>query len=188
MPSQIGIANRALTILGFDPISSIDEETREARMVNAQWDEARQASLVDHPWNFAIKRADLAELAETPEFGYSLKFQLPGDCLRVISTSNDPEQFVIEGNALLTDHTSVSIKYIADIALSGKFSAGFAEAFSRRLAFELAYALTGNRALSDQMWQLYQAQLTKAKSQDAQEGTAQKRNNSDWLNARARGV
>jgi len=187
MSSQIGITNRALTFLGTDPISSIDEDSREARLVNAQWDEARQATLFDHPWNFAIKRASLAQLAETPVYGYSAKYQLPNDYLRVISTGNDPTDYVIESDTLLTDDGSISVRYISDVTKSGYFSAGFAEAFAKRLAYELAYPLTGNRALAEQMWNLYQVAINKAKSGDAQEGTPRKINNSNWLNARTRG-
>ena len=55
--TSVGIANVALARLGATRILAIDEDTENARLVNAIYGTIRDEVLSAHPWNFAIKRA-----------------------------------------------------------------------------------------------------------------------------------
>ena len=57
--SQVQICNLALLKFGSPKITSIDDQTPEAAACKALWDIVRDEVLYDHPWNFAMKRADL---------------------------------------------------------------------------------------------------------------------------------
>jgi hypothetical protein len=54
--SQTRVANHALQKLGAQLISSMNEDTREARTVNACYSILRDRELRAHSWNFSIKR------------------------------------------------------------------------------------------------------------------------------------
>lgn len=172
MSSQVGICNLALTILGADRITSLSDNNENARRLNAIYDEAVEDVLRAHPWNFAIARQALARLATTPAFEYDYEYQLPGDCLRVLITSDGSNlitDFKIEGRKLLTDETTVYIKYITKVTDPNQFTSQFIYVFSSRLAAELAYAITNNKSTAEQMFQLYLERLNIAKQTDAQE-------------------
>src|SRR5262245_416654 len=55
----VNIANMALRMLGDDSITSLSDTTRRAQIVNEYWSTTRDATLAEHPWNFATKRAKL---------------------------------------------------------------------------------------------------------------------------------
>lgn len=63
--TQISICNKALRILGAKTITTLDDETEPARILNDVYDEILDEVLSSHPWNFAIVRANLTELGGT---------------------------------------------------------------------------------------------------------------------------
>lgn len=186
MASQTSICNLALGRLGQPPILSIDEETAAARRLRSIWDDIRDMVLAEHPWNFAIRRASLAVLAEAPAWGWDYAYQLPADCLRVLQMGelDDEFEWEIEDGKLLTDELTVEIKYLARITVTGRFSSGFISALAYRLAAEISYDLTGNPGLTKQMLELWPMELSKAKTQDAQEHGPYELANDDWVNSR----
>lgn len=87
--SVLDIYNLALTRIGHEPLSSIDERGKGGDRCRLHYPVMRDAVLSAHPWNFAIRRAHLAKLSYTPAFEFSSAFVLPTDpyCLRVIRTN-----------------------------------------------------------------------------------------------------
>jgi hypothetical protein len=59
MPSTVDIANYALNNLGASNISSLDENSKAARVVNQRYDAVRDAVFRAHPWNCLIERRKL---------------------------------------------------------------------------------------------------------------------------------
>ena len=90
MTSTVDIANFALNIIGASNISSLDENSKPARLVNQRYEGVRDAVFRSHPWNCLIRRTELAQEVDTPAFGYSKQYALPTDpfCLRVLEFSN----------------------------------------------------------------------------------------------------
>ena len=86
MATEVSICANALRRLGDDPITSLTDDTERARLCNAFYAPARDLVLRAHPWNFAITRATLAQLSDTPAFEYSYQYALPTSplCLRVL--------------------------------------------------------------------------------------------------------
>lgn len=188
MASKVGIINLALTQIGSARIASITEDTEQARKANAVYDIVRDEVMAAHPWNFAIERTSLALLDDTPEFDYDYQFQLPSDCLRVLGTDTEEDEFEIAGDKILYDDDSINIKYIKKITDTTKYSPGFNIALAARLAAELAYPIADSRTLSEEMFKLYLDKLKIAKSQDAQESGSQymsvHSDSDDWLDVR----
>lgn len=175
MASRVSISNLALTILGADRITSLEDDAENARRLLAIYDDVLKDVLRAHPWNFAIMRAQLARLATTPLFEYDYEYQLPGNCLRVLSVSdgtNVVTDFKIEGRKLLCDGTTIMIKGIANITDPNQYTSQFIYVLSSRLAAEIAYAVTNNKATAEQMFELYLTRLQESKAADAQESSS----------------
>jgi hypothetical protein len=64
--SDIDIVNRALTMLGVDPINSLSDSTKAASTANRLFNDTRAAVFRGHPWNCLIKRASLPQEAQAP--------------------------------------------------------------------------------------------------------------------------
>lgn len=184
MTSEVGICNGALTKVGEETIISLGEDSKAARLCNLMFDRLRDAVLRAHPWNFAIKRVELAELTTNPIFGFASQFQLPTNCLRVLRTDEDQIPHQIEGRVLLTDAGTVQIKYISQITDANQFDSLFVQALEDRIAAELGYSLSDNRALSVDMRAKYKETLREARAMDGQEGVMDNVEADLWLNVR----
>ena len=185
--TQTSIYNRTLRLLGAARITSTADDNEQTRVLNDIYEDIRDEVLRAHPWNFAIKRAELAVLAATPEFEYDYQFQLPADCLRVIRTNEsntESADFKIEGDALLSNESAVKIKYIYQVKDTSLFDSLFVSALVARLASESAYAIVQSQSLSDSLYKTYIEKIKLAKSCDGQEGSLEKIEESSWLDSR----
>lgn len=172
MASRVSISNLALTILGADRITSLEDNSENARRLNAIYDYCLEDVLRSHPWNFSMSRQQLARLSTTPIYGYDYEYQLPGNCLRPIVVSDGTNlitDYKIESRKLLCDYTDVYIKFISNVADPNQYTSQFIFVLSSRLAAEIAYAVTNNKSTAEQMFQLYAVRLQQAKETDAQE-------------------
>jgi hypothetical protein len=183
---SVEICNLALTSLGADTIMSLDEDTENARRLKVLYIPVLKDLLRAHPWNFASRRASLAQLSETPPFGFTFYYQLPTDCLRAIEINEDPTiNFVVEGRRLLCNEESVDLKYIAYIKDPTLFDANFVALLAARLEAGVAYSITNSRTLSKDRWDIYFAMVKTARSSDAQEGKAQRTETHRWISKRS---
>ena len=88
MASPLDICNLALAHLGAEAnLNSIDppEGSVEAELCARFYPMARDSLLEAHPWNFATRRALLAQLAGWSFAQWEYAYALPGDCLKVLS-------------------------------------------------------------------------------------------------------
>ena len=184
MASEVDICNIGLTKLGEDTIISLTENSKAARLCNLVFADLRDAVLREHPWNFAIKRVELALLTTTPSFEFDFEHQLPSDNLRVIKIDDDLISHRIEGNKLLSNNDVVKIEYISRIEDTTLFDSLFTETFATRIAAELSFNLSDNNALTQLMEQKYRDRVKQARSMDGQEGTPRNIEADLWLNVR----
>lgn len=182
--SDISICNGALRLLGARRISAFTENTPESRVCAELYEKIRDDLLYSHPWNFASARVSLAALTSSPAFKYAYQFQLPNDCLRVLGTECETDEYEVEGRYLVTDNSTMSVLYIKRITDPGLFSPGFVATFEARLAMEMAYDLTKSTSLKDAMTKEYKDKLANARSFDAQEGSPRRVYADSWINSR----
>lgn len=164
MASKIEIINHALALIGGSRITSLSELTQEATIMSTVYETVRDELLRSHNWNFAIKRASLAKLSETPAFEFKAYFQLPADCLRVIRTDDMAKSHKIEGRKLATDASAIKIKYIRNDVVESEYDAQFTAAFATRLVVEVIESLPAKSNLLSTLMQLFQIRLDEAKS------------------------
>ena len=184
MASVVDICNLALSELGEEFIIALTEASKSARLCSLFYEVERDNVLRAHPWNFAIKRVELAKLTISPSFDYDNSFQLPSDCLKVLFTDDKKDMFKVEGRSLLTNNASVKIAYISRIEDSTMFDSIFTVALSQKIASKLAYNLSDNNSLVQIMESKAKATIRKAKSMDGQEGVVDNIEANEWLLAR----
>lgn len=192
--SEVSICNRALDMLGADPITSLDDAIKPARLLKRAFEPVRDATLRAYPWNCAMARATLSALTEAPVFEFAQQYQLPEGpnppyCLRVWRVAGEIEgaatPYRIEGRRLLSDDgPPLQLLYIARVTDPAQFDPLLGEAIAARLAADLAYSLTGSTALGQVMLAVYQAKLIEARAVDAREGSPEEITASQWLEAR----
>ncbi|HEX7639824.1 MAG TPA: hypothetical protein VF457_15615 [Burkholderiaceae bacterium] len=152
MASQTDICNRALIKLGGLRITSLDDPSKQARVLSALWDASVDAELADHPWAFAATRALIPSSSTPPPFGWAAAYPLPAGFLKMIEIGEDwvfytptfrEGLFTIEGAAVLTDQGSpLKIRYVQRITNAGLFPPLFVDSLACRLAAEACESLT----------------------------------------------
>ncbi len=184
MTSPVEICNRALTKLGDRPILTLSDDNERARACARLYEVSRDAVLRDHPWNFAVQRAELAALEEKPVWGFKSQFELPTDCLRVLWVDGN-YPWRIEGRRVLSNlEGALRISYIRRVEDPNVFDSLFVEALAARLALELAESLTQSNSKRQAAGEGYQLALIRARSIDAQENPAEEAECDPWIRAR----
>lgn len=173
--SVVDICNLALTHIGEKGNVSSVNPTDGSTMGDAcsTFYPISLATILDrHPWNFASKRATLAELPDEDASPYLHAFALPNDCRRVLKLEPLPADWdclslpfawdntvrfmeayeslyevVVgtSGQVLLSNAENVRIKYIVNDPKPSTFSAPFIDA----LAWHLAAQLVGQTVRED---------------------------------------
>ena len=178
----VSISNRALTLLGAQPITSLEDDTKEARAANRMYLQSRDQVLRGHPWNFAMKRAALAANTTAPVFEYTNAYDWPADCLRIVEVDTT-EKWIIEGRQIVTDDGApLNIVYVSQVTDPTKFDALFVETYALRLAADIAYDITASQTVMSNMEELYARKLPEARLIDAQEAQPEAENS--WLESR----
>lgn len=171
MTSKTSICNKSLRKIGVSTVINIDTDTSpQATACRAVYDDILLEVLREHEWNFAIFRKDLAQDVITPVYEYSYRFVLPTYpiIVRLLDVYNN-EDYKIENGYLLTNETTAKIKYVGKETDPNKYDSLFIEAFSLRIAQEVCFQLTGDKALSSSMYELYSLALQNAKDKNYQE-------------------
>lgn len=175
LQSQTDICNSALNRLGAKTILSINENSREARACQVQYDSNRRSELRKYRWNFAITRAQLAPNVTAPAFDFKYSFPLPSDCLRVLLPSEPGLDWVLEGKEILTNYPTgasdssgyLNVRYIKDVEDPVLFDAMFYHVLSLSLAVDLCEILTQSNTKKQLLDQEYKDAVQDARKASA---------------------
>ena len=170
MASVVGICNGALNQLGATTILSLNEDSKNARLCNTRYSEVRDAVFRSHPWNCLQKRVELAQSTTTPPWGYKFKFDLPGDCLRLLRILDFDSNYQVEGRSILSNNETMKILYISRVTDPNQYDELLRETLSSALGADIAYAITSNNTTSQNMIVSYQEKLRDARFVDSTEG------------------
>jgi hypothetical protein len=190
MASKTSICNKALRRLGENPIIDINTDTsRPAALCKSSYDEILEEVLREHNWNFAIVRQELVQDASNEplyEFAYAYVLPTTPKFISLVDIENNPD-FKLEGNRILTDVTSLNIRYVSRVDDPNKYDSLFINAFSLRLAYEIALSLTGDSrsgGLTRVLQEEYILALSKARDLDFQEENKTPLFESEFINSR----
>jgi len=170
MASTVDICNGALNQLGATTILSLTEDSKNARLCNSRYTQVRDAVFRSHPWNCLQERVELASSTDTPAWGYSFKYNLPGDCLRLLRILDFDSNYQVEGKAILSNNETMKILYISRVEDPNQYDELLRETLSAALGSDIAYAITSNNTTSQNMLVTYQEKLKDARFVDSTEG------------------
>lgn len=190
--SEVSICNLALSLLGEVSITSLGDDTKQARECQRIYAITRDQELRAHNWNFSIKRTDLAADPDEAAWGYQHRYQLPDDCLKTIQVDGTQNWRVEAGNFadsgktfILTDLSApIYILYVSRITDPALFDVSFVEALSVSLAFKLALPLTQSNTISQEARDVRRTALAQAKAVNSIESGPRSFRESSWLLAR----
>lgn len=188
--STVSICNRALDLLGADPITSLEDGSKAANLCQRNFEPSADSVLRLYPWNAALRRARLPALSEPPAWGYRYQYQLPQGpepafCLRLLEIDNGSD-YRIEGRRVLADYAApLDILYIGRVTDTATFDPLLAEAVAAKLAVYLAGNLTESGSRIEAARSYLRDILAQAKAIDTQEGGAASLVVDAWLQARS---
>lgn len=145
--SKTTICNMALGRIGnLGNMTDVDaDNSDEANACKLFYDQTRDAALRLHEWAFAKARVSLSQSTTDPAFEYDNQFQLPSDFVRIRTSYDDTVEsninnytYEIEGDLLLTNESSVDLKYIKRVTDEAKFDHLFVEVLVLMLALKLS--------------------------------------------------
>ena len=192
MADKITLTRQALLHLGSDSLlESFSEESKEAKVANIFFEDAKRASLRDYNWNFATSEKPLA-LYGTANGEYLYQYKYPNNCVKarkIVSPIPDldiPFKVGSDGGVqvIKTNQEQAVLEYTEDVEISQVIDASFLEAFTLKLALMLVMPLSANASLLDRLEQRYQRALFKAETNDANEGQAEEQPVPDWIKSR----
>ena len=170
MASVVQMCNSALNQLGAASITSLTDNSKNARLCNERYETVRDAVFRSHPWNSLIKRQQLAQDATTPAWGFSYQFTLPSDSLRVLAIDAYNSDYKVEGRKILSNESAIKLVYISTVTDPNEMDVLLRETISAGLAADIAYAITANLQVAGLMNDKYLAKLSEARHADASEG------------------
>ena len=173
--SEIDICSLALLKIGANSIASFDEGTAEAEVAANLYPIVRDALISAHPWNFALSQKTLAKLAIKPVADFANAFQLPSDCVHVLSAGTDGRgrglRYRISQRRLHTNAEEVVLTYLYR-ANETDFPPFFDMALIAQLAAEFCIPLTDSTSRSESLRKLAEKEFRRAKLIDSQEDSA----------------
>ena len=189
--SEVSICNQALSLLGamsgtgvsVNPLTSLDDDTKEAKLCKINYEPVRDAVLAEHDWSFATKWLSIPASADPSPGELQNEFPLPTDVLTVLFVGagyRRPANWQVENNAIRTDTATCKCQVIYRVEDTSKYSSMFTQALVSRLAAELAIPITNSRTLMENMYTMYERKVKMAAAKDSQQGRS-RRLRSTWL-------
>lgn len=182
--SSTDICNLALDLLSAGTVQDIENPSNATEeLLNRWYTQSRRKVLREHPWNFAIKRAQLAASATAPAFGYDKQYPVPSDFLRLLTvndsvyTSDVPassKDFKVEANNILisnifSDSNTMNITYVSDFTTVSQMDPLFVDVLAYEIAVNVAYKVAESNANIQRVAELQKQRAALAKAIDGQE-------------------
>lgn len=179
MANEVSICNQALTWLGANTITALNENSQEAIACNANYTELRDAVLEEHRWSFAIAtfKYGVANIVPNKDdnWRYANTFNISSDIIHVLRVFENPEspyqtRWERKGDKLYTDANVIFLDTTIRITSPRAFSTLFRQALAARLARDMCLGLTKDKALHRAMSIQYETALDTAANSDGMQG------------------
>jgi hypothetical protein len=183
--TAVDCCNSALQRVGAATITSLTDNSPEARACSVAYDSNRRDELRKHPWNFAITRVVLAPDATAPAFDFKYQFTLPSDCLRVLRSADYDLDWKIEGRKILSNNSStLYLRYISDITDPTQWDSSFYNVVAGALAIDICEKLTQSNTKKQMLIQQYEGDVRMARRMNAFESGPEDAADDLWWIAR----
>lgn len=160
--SDTSICNMALGRIGAERINDFSDASEtgiEAIQCRLHYEQTRDALLRSHQWRFARGRSTLSQnaayTADTTTFEWTYAYDLPTDFLAMRSIWEDAGRGEVgqqypyspEGTQILSEETSMKIRYIKRVTDVTKFDPLFVDVLILQLAVKLCMPLSQDKVL-----------------------------------------
>jgi len=141
------MCNIGLGMVGGTQITSVTEETKNARLCNLFYNPSVDEILVMHEWGCAKHtKVITSDAAYDPDdFDYKLyyRYPLPSNpwCLFIRQFNDGQTEYKPEGRAIYSDASSCELVYTKRITDTNEFSPLLAECISTQIAIKLSFPL-----------------------------------------------
>lgn len=198
MASEVDLCNLALARLGDSAtVAGIDppEGSAQAEHCARFYPIARDSMLEMHDWKFATRRAVLSELT-VESFNWAHVYAEPNGALRIISVldatqsaEDESQPYACEssenGDAIIyTDQQDATVRYIARVTDTTKFSPLAADALAWLLASHIAGPLlkgTAGQAAAKACYINFREIISLAKVSDANQRNSKPTHTPGWI-------
>lgn len=190
--TTLAICNKALVLCGASPITSLSEDTANARALNAAYEISRQDFLTECRWTFSLTRSTLATVATTTfaflydEEGYG--YSVPTGALRIWQMSDVEAVWRQEGSYIISDSDSLGALWTFDQSEVGLWTPKAVMAFIDKLCSDISYQIINSVPKAEAFLSKYQKiSLPAAMSENSQTGTHQEVIDDAWLRSKQGG-
>jgi hypothetical protein len=210
----VDICNMALRHIGQKPITTLSDDTENARLCNQFFNTCRDAVLRGVSWNFATIVDSLVQLPNESVTGWSYVYSIPATCLYIrkvycddtcvfqqpifpttpnflTPTTNprpQPYKVVYDSNisamVIVANIQPAYIEYTARIIDPSFYDPLFIEALAYKLASQLASPLCGDPEEAKEMVQYYLAAISEAARQNGNENGVPRSDASAYMDVR----
>lgn len=195
MASEVTVCNQALSRLGGNLITSLDDGTTEAILCKANYEPMRDVVMMERYWTFATKRLELPIAAEPvpapTDKQFANAFLIPSEVSIVIRASSEVDDrrpnrtpFRVEGQYIISDAETMYVKALVVVVDPNLMSAMFRQALAIRLASEICVALTSSIKTQQSLMQEYTALVLNAEAMDGMQGTTERIRSGDYIDVR----
>lgn len=193
MPAETDVINAALRKIGGTDITSLTDGTKNANIAADLYEETRDGLLRSHPWNFATRRASLAQISTTPAFEFDFAHAVPADWLRTVSVHDNDAglgslysrmENMSGTRAILSNSDTVYMRYVAQVTDTNAMTADFRAVLETMLAREFALPVASSNTMHGVMDDQLRPLLAKAQTSDAQGSSPERRPRGSWANSR----
>lgn len=185
--SKTSIANKALDLVGKDPLLDLDSSTSPlGKLVQRNYDTTLLRCLRKSPWPWCLTRRALNPSGDSPLNEFAYAFDLPGDFVKMVKVWPTTAPYKIEGGQILCDENSLTIKYVDNRALvdPSVMDPAFAEYFAHELAVAISYKLTDSVALKNDLRKEAKERFLEAAALFSQEDTEDALPEAFWVTDR----
>ena len=150
--SETRIINQSLSKIGAKRINDFSDNTEsspQAIQARTHYEPTRDALLRSYSWRFASARVVLSQDTVTPDFEWDFQYILPSDFMFLRSiyegrfSSINFRNIALEGERLLTNETTMEIRYVKKVTDVAKFDPLFVKLLTWTLADEFIGPLAG---------------------------------------------
>lgn len=174
--STTDICNNALGMVGGTRISSLTEDSENARLCNVFYKPTVDEVLVMHNWGCAkhtkVITSDADFEADDFDYSYEYRYSLPSNpyCLKIRKFNDGEKEYAKQGRYIYSDEDECELVYTKRITDTNEFDPLLVDAIELQLAIKLSFPLQATNRLRNELIEyLEKVVLVRAKSIDAAE-------------------
>lgn len=189
MASKTQILQLAAQKLSTALLTSITDDSPQARAMALCYDPMLGIALRRHVWNFATMRKNIqAQATPTPEYGFSFYLPLPGDFVR-LDEAGTKCKYKIENDGanhkcIAFNAQTLNIRYVRLETNAQLFDPLFYNYFSTEIALQVARSLTDAETAVQRLFVMRKEDLDEARLVDSIEEPPDELEDGEWVDAR----